>query len=116
MRVHPFVLQTAYLVRGRILTKQNGGTLATPNCYSGYCTCEFLTSLRDDFPEGVRQQAIYTKTDGVVDWRCCINDDPESNIEVPGTHVGLAFNPRAYRQIAMFLAKGRVRRRKKAVA
>ena len=36
--------------------------------------------------------AIYTTTDGVVDWRCCINEDG-TDVEVPGTHVGLAFNP-----------------------
>jgi pimeloyl-ACP methyl ester carboxylesterase len=102
VRVHPFVLQTAYLVRGRILTRPNGAH-ATPNCYSGQCTCEFLGSLRRPFPSGIPQLAIYTKTDGVVDWRCCINDEPEANVEVPGTHVGLAFNPRVYRHIATFL-------------
>jgi pimeloyl-ACP methyl ester carboxylesterase len=112
VRVHPFVLQTAYLVRGRILTRSNGKT--TPHCYSGYCTCEFLTSLRDEFPSAIPQQAIYTKTDGVVDWRCCINDDPATNVEVPGTHVGLAFNPRVYKQIATFLAKSSAKRRKAA--
>ena len=103
VRVHPFVLQTAYLVRGRILQRQNCET-TMPNCYSGTCTCEFLQSLRTDFPGSIPQQAIYTKMDGVVDWRCCINDDPETNVEVPGTHVGLAFNPQVYRHIATFLA------------
>jgi pimeloyl-ACP methyl ester carboxylesterase len=111
VRVHPFVLQTAYLVRGRIMTRNNGRT--TPHCYSGFCTCEFLTSLRDDFPASIPQQAIYTKTDGVVDWRCCINDDPATNVEVPGTHVGLAFNPRVYKQIATFLAGSEIKPKKK---
>ena len=86
----------------------------SPNCFSGYCTCEFLASLRDEFPASVPQQAIYTKTDGVVDWRCCINDEPETNLEVPGTHVGLAFNPQVYRHIANFLGKAQVKRRKTA--
>ncbi len=102
VRVHPFVLQTAYLVRGRILQRQRGPT-AQPNCYSGQCACEFLTALRKAFPPSVPQVAIYTKTDGVVDWRCCINEDG-TDIEVPGTHVGLAFNPQVYRHIATFLA------------
>jgi len=47
--------------------------------------------------------AIYTKTDGIVDWRYCVNGD-ERDIEVPGTHVGLAFNPQVFRHIAHFLA------------
>jgi len=103
VRVHPFVLQTAFIVRGRVIQK-NGRSSQKPNCFSGYCSCAFVDALSEEFPASVRQQAIYTKSDGVVDWRCCINDDPETDIEVPGTHVGLAFNPRVYRHIAIFLA------------
>jgi pimeloyl-ACP methyl ester carboxylesterase len=104
VRVHPFVLQTAHLVRGRILQRQ-GTQEKQPHCYSGYCTCAFLDSLRSDFPRSVPQIAIYTKTDGVVDWHCCINELGDgSDIEVPGTHVGLAFNPQVYKHIATFLA------------
>jgi len=111
VRVHPFVLQTAYLVRGRILTRKNGPRVL-PDCYSGGCGCDFLTALRNEVPEGIRQLAIYTKTDGVVDWHCCINGDPDTDIEVPGTHVGLAFNPQVYRHVAAFLAATpKVRRR-----
>ncbi len=106
IRVHPFVLQTAHLVRGRILQRQGGAADKKPHCYSGYCTCQFLDSLREEFPASVPQIAIYTKTDGVVDWRCCINElDDGTDIEVPGTHVGLAFNPQVYKHIANFLAE-----------
>jgi len=110
VRVHPFVLQTAYLVRGRVIQRrgQSGAVKEktnVPNCFSGFCTCEFLNSLRATFPEDVPQIALYTKTDGVVDWRCCINEmEDGTDIEVPGTHVGLAFNPQVYKHIANFLA------------
>ena len=107
VRVHPFVLQTAHLVRGRILQRQGvEAEEKKPHCYSGYCTCAFLDSLRSQFPASVPQIAIYTKTDGVVDWRCCINELGDgSDIEVPGTHVGLAFNAQVYKHIAHFLAE-----------
>lgn len=107
VRVHPFVLQTAYLVRGRIAQRRTpAAPEGRPNCYSGYCNCEFLAALRADFPEDVPQIAIYTKSDGVVDWRCCINEFGDgSDIEVPGTHIGLAFNPQVYKHIANFLAE-----------
>jgi pimeloyl-ACP methyl ester carboxylesterase len=82
VRVHPFVLQTAFIVRGRIIQK-NGRPDHKPNCYSGYCSCAFVGALTEEFPESVRQQAIYTKSDGVVDWRCCINDDPDTDIGFP---------------------------------
>jgi pimeloyl-ACP methyl ester carboxylesterase len=113
VRVHPFVLQTAFLVRGRII-QRNGNHVS--NCYSGYCTCEFLASLREDFPGSVPQQAIYTRSDGVVDWRCCINDDTATDIEVPGTHVGLAFNQQVYRHVANFLAAAELAREEEDLA
>ncbi len=102
VRVHPLVLQTAFLVRGRIRQRRNGPAV-TPNCYSGECQCEFVNSLRANFPASMPKLAIYTKTDGVVDWRFCVNDDA-TDVQVPGTHVGLAFNPQAYKHIANFLA------------
>jgi len=33
-----------------------------------------------------------------------VNDDPDTNFEVSGTHVGLAFNPQVYRLIGRYLA------------
>jgi triacylglycerol lipase len=102
VRVHPFVLQTAFMVRGRIRQRRNGPSVM-PNCYSGECQCEFVQSVRANFPAAMPKLAVYTKTDGVVDWRCCINEDG-TDVEVPGTHVGLAFNPQVYRHIANFLA------------
>ncbi len=40
-----------------------------------------------------------------MDWRCCLADDEAANIEVRGTHVGLAFNPQVYRRVAELLAE-----------
>jgi hypothetical protein len=51
--------------------------------------------------------AIYTKSDGVADWRFCIDEDTEKNFEVPGTHIGLAFNPVVYGLIARQLAESK---------
>jgi hypothetical protein len=48
---------------------------------------------------------VYTKTDGIVDWRVCVNDDPSTNVEVQSTHIGLVFNPWVYELIAERLAK-----------
>jgi hypothetical protein len=60
--------------------------------------------LKRDLPNTMLQTAIYTKTDGVVDWQYCITDDPTRDFEVPGTHIGLAFNPTVYDIIASRLA------------
>jgi len=101
--VHSRVLRAAEIVRKQIL--QNHGPGVLPDCYTGRCTCNFLDSLRRDLPASVAETAIYTRTDGVVDWQYCITDNPAVDCEVPGTHIGLAFNPAVYDIIARRLAK-----------
>jgi pimeloyl-ACP methyl ester carboxylesterase len=103
--VHKQVLKAAELVRTRILNKHGGSVL--PSCYTGRCTCNFLESLKRDLPARMMETAIYTKTDGIVDWHYCITGDPELDFEVPGTHIGLAFNPSVYDIIANRLAGAR---------
>jgi hypothetical protein len=63
-----------------------------------------LNALRQPLAKSIVEAAIYTKGDGVIDWRCCINDDPKTDIEVQGTHVGLVFNSQVYRHVANVLA------------
>lgn len=102
VRSHPAVLKRADDVRNYLLRKRRE---EWPDCYTGYCTCPAITSLQEGFPAAVRQTSIYTKSDGVVDWRVCANEDQASNFEVTGTHVGLAFNPTVYKLIAQRLAR-----------
>lgn len=99
IRSHPLVIETANRVRQRILNRP-GQRENQPDCYTGYCECRAVKNLISPFPQNVKQTAIYTKTDGIVDWRVCVNDDPATNFEVSSTHVGLAFNPSVYRLIA----------------
>lgn len=93
---HPLVLETAEQVRSRIVSRAD----RHPHCFTGYCGCQAVCALQFSFPAAIRQTAIYTKTDGIVDWRVCISEDPDTNFEVAGTHVGLVFNPAVYRLIA----------------
>lgn len=97
------VLHAAEAVRKRILQEHGRGVL--PGCYTGRCTCSFVDCLRRDVPDSLLQTAIYTRHDGIVDWRYCMTKDPEIDFEVPGTHVGMAFNPLAYAIVAERLAK-----------
>ena len=101
--VHPSVLKAAEAVRKRILEAEGSDVL--PSCYTGRCTCNFLNSLRRVLPKNVRQTAIYTRNDGVVDWRYCLTGKKGADFEVPGTHVGLTFNPSVYSLIAERLAE-----------
>jgi len=96
------ILHAADAIRLRILREHGPGVL--PECYTGRCTCNFIDSLRRDIPDSVIETAIYTRQDGIVDWRYCMTRDPDVDFEVPGTHVGMAFNPAAYMIVAERLA------------
>jgi pimeloyl-ACP methyl ester carboxylesterase len=101
--LHKTVLQAAETVRSRILAEHGGGVL--PGCYTGRCTCNFIDSLRRDIPKGMLETAIYTRHDGVADWKYCITRNSKCDFEVPGTHIGMAFNASAYAIIAQRLAQ-----------
>lgn len=97
------VLQASEAVRLRILEEHGQGVL--PHCYTGRCTCNFLDSLRRKVPRSLVETAIYTRQDGIVDWRYCMTMSPDKDVEVPGTHIGMAFNPAAYTVVAERLAR-----------
>jgi len=100
--VNPTVMSVAEAVRLRIHEENGKGVL--PDCYTGHCTCNFLDSLRRKVPPSMSETAIYTRQDGIVDWRYCRTMNPEVDVEIPSTHIGMAFNPVAYSVIAERLA------------
>lgn len=99
---HPTVLRVADLVRTQILERHGKGVL--PSCYTGACTCRFLESLTTRIPKTVSQTAIYTKSDGIVDWRMCVTGNAAVDFEVAGTHIGMVFNPIVFSIVAHRLA------------
>jgi len=58
-------------------------------------------------PPPVPTTSIYTKTDGVAAWETCLEVESEltDNIEVPGSHCGLGFNPLVFHILADRLAQ-----------
>ena len=46
-------------------------------------------------PPEMPSSSIFSKSDGIVHWRSCLEpeEDHTENIEVPGSHCGLGFNP-----------------------
>lgn len=101
IRSHPVVLRTRDIVRTIMFGRPSGQYLPS-GCYTGRCDCEFIAAL-DRFPAQVRELAIFTKADGVVDWRMCVTGDAAKDREVLGTHIGLAFNPFVYQMLGEFL-------------
>lgn len=100
---HRNIIHAAEAVRLRILQEHGDGVL--PHCYTGRCTCNFVDSLHRKVPDSMLQTAIYTRHDGVIDWRFCLTHKKGQDFEVPGTHIGMAFNSAAYSIIGRRLAE-----------
>ncbi len=98
---HPLVLTLADLVRRRIRSRY---PFPPQGCATSRCSCAFARSLRRKWPRSVVQTAIYTRADGIVDWRYCRTGDPRVDVEVSGTHIGLICNSATYLCIAERLA------------
>ena len=66
---------------------------------------EVMDRMNEPLP--MPSTAIYSRTDGVVAWRACIDVDAETaeNVEVPGSHVALLHNPAVFYVIADRLAQ-----------
>ncbi len=79
---------------------------ADPKANNSWRLFEWVSGQRIDdvAPETFRQiretppvptTSIYSRTDGVTSWRCCVDEEgPRAeNIRVPGSHCGLGANP-----------------------
>ena len=62
------------------------------------------------FPPDLPFVSMWSKTDGIVDWRACL-DPAAEDVELPGTHFGLAASVPAYRALASALGRPDARRR-----
>jgi triacylglycerol lipase len=72
-------------------------------CLTESCGCEFATHYRGAFPADIPITSIFSKGDGVVRWESCVVPYARC-VEVTGSHIGLAFNRKAYKVVAKALA------------
>jgi triacylglycerol lipase len=79
-------------------------------CFTDTCRCRFAADYAAEFPSEVPLTSIHSRGDGVVHWEACIVPYAR-NVEVTGSHVGLAFNRKAYRALGRALASARSRAR-----
>jgi len=64
-----------------------------------------LVGLKE--PPPVPTTSVYSRTDGIVAWQCCVEKESElaENIEVHASHLGIGMNPTALYAIADRLAQ-----------
>ncbi|WP_165807005.1 esterase/lipase family protein [Nocardioides currus] len=63
------------------------------DCVSGTCARRSFDDGRAPLADSVDFTAIYSRRDGIVDWRACI-DPLATPVEVRASHVGMAIDPR----------------------
>lgn len=73
-------------------------------CFTDTCRCRYAMDYSAEFPAGVPLTSIYSRGDGVVWWEACVTPYAR-NVEVTGSHVGLAFNRKVYRVLGDALAE-----------
>jgi len=100
LAVHPLVLAQV----GVVATLGSGGRagLLSWRCLRGECCAPFRDALEGPFPDGVGYVSLYSKSDGIVDWRSCLDPDA-SCVEVRASHCGMSLNADAYRAIGRAL-------------
>lgn len=76
---------------------------AALGCFTAACLCRYGRDFSAPFPAGVPLTSIYSKGDGVVRWQACVVPYARC-VEVRSSHVGLAVNRHAYREVARALA------------
>jgi pimeloyl-ACP methyl ester carboxylesterase len=87
-----------------ILTIGALGTLRVPGLFSHRCLvgdcCEgFWEQAAGALPRGVGYVAVYSRSDGIVDWKSCL-DPAAEHAEVNSSHCGMAVHPDVYRVVA----------------
>jgi triacylglycerol lipase len=98
LAVHP-------LVRLQVEAVSRLGSLGAPglfkrSCLDGECCSTFWRDLAEPPAPDVRLVSIYSKSDGVVDWRSCLDPHADELVEIRASHCGMAVSRAAWRAVA----------------
>lgn len=77
--------------------------LMSEGCVGGACARQSFDESRAPLAADVAFTAIYSRRDGIVDWRACV-DPLAAAVEVTASHVGMAVDPRVIDHVGAALA------------
>jgi pimeloyl-ACP methyl ester carboxylesterase len=70
----------------------------SPDCVAGPCAETSFNEVRQPLPAGISMTNIYSRRDGIVDWKACI--DPQGvAVEMRASHIGMAVDPRVVKVV-----------------
>lgn len=74
-------------------------------CVAGECARTSFDESRRPIPPEVSFTAVYSRRDGIVDWRACL-DPLATAVEVRSSHVGMVVDPAAIQAVCAAVAAG----------
>ena len=105
LAVHPFVRAQVEAVA--VLGSLGIRGLFSHACRFGACCHQARVDAAAVWPEDVGYTSVYSRSDGIVDWRSCL--DPHArHVEVRSSHVGMSVNPAVFHIVAETLGRGTV--------
>ncbi|HZG50424.1 MAG TPA: hypothetical protein VEY90_12955 [Thermoleophilaceae bacterium] len=123
-QIDPLAIHT--LVRLQVRAISRLGSLGVPGlftrgCMDGDCCASFWEDLAAPLAPDVGFVSVYSKSDGVVDWRSCLDPAATELVEIGASHCGMAVSAPAWREVGRALngfraAEARRRPAKKAPA
>lgn len=100
----------ALLTRGvRLLNRlSDAGVpgLMTADCVGGQCAHLSFVESQEPLRADVAMTNVYSRRDGVVDWKACIDPGGEA-VEVRASHIGMAVDPRVMEVVTSALVRHR---------
>jgi pimeloyl-ACP methyl ester carboxylesterase len=76
--------------------------LFSNSCRHGECCTAFHENLSCPLASHIDAVAVYSRSDGIVDWRACV--DPHAHaVEVRSSHCGMSVHPAVYRTLERVL-------------
>ncbi|MDX6300143.1 MAG: triacylglycerol lipase [Nocardioidaceae bacterium] len=104
---HPLLLFDLKMITR--LQRAGLGGMMGEDCTSGDCARLSWEQARAPLAPGVSFTSVYSRRDGIVDWRSCL--DPKARtVEVATSHVGMTFDPVVLDVVTAELATARERR------
>jgi hypothetical protein len=85
------------------------GSMMGEDCTSGDCARLSWEESQRPLPKAVAFTSIFSRRDGVVDWRSCLDPVAET-VEVSTSHLGMAIDPGVLDIVTDTLARNREQR------
>lgn len=100
LAVSPRVLRTVRWI-ARLGDLGLPGVFST-SCRDGACCEAFHADLAAPLAASIEAVSVYSRSDGVVDWRACV-DPYVHSVEIDSSHCGMSVHPGVYRVIEQML-------------